>query len=287
MKINKIGGGVSSSAETIKKLPNMINKVIKNHVQEPVVIVISAFGKMTNCLNEICKNRFNSKNNIKIFLNIFKDFHKRISLDLFDSDSLFHQIENYIENIFFFLEEYSSEEKKLVDQILPIGEILASSIVSQYLRNCGISCTEISATNLIMTDDNFGEAKVNRQKTKEAVKSIFTADFVKKNTLVITQGFIGKVYGGDFLTTSTLGREGSDYTAGILGNLLNSSEVVLWKRVVGELPSFLTYSQCEELLEGELRGLIHPKTLNEVREKKIPLHIKDFFYPEKSGMVIN
>lgn len=307
--INKFGGGIIDGAIPIKHLL----EVFKNYSQEDYFVnVFSAFGKTTNELEKIAKawgdgNMAESK---KLLENLYF-FHIAIATELFpEGHAVFTAIENEFKKMSDKLSVSNSIKNDLqfIDQILPHGEMLATLIISNYFKYIGISHKLIHATDFLQTDSNFGSANVDKKVTALNLNSEINEDVIKSHKHIITQGFVGfcknenkndAKNGARFMTT--LGRGGSDYTAGLLGNLLNANKVILWKDVPGVMDEdpklfgndnvkkidFLTYENLKNLLQTTALGLVHPKTLNEVKEKRIPLQIRPFWDLNSEGTLIS
>ena len=288
---NKFGGGILDGASAIKRLPS----VIKGHVELPAVLVFSAFGKNTRLLRNLVQARIdNDREKSSKLLLEFTDFHIKISHELLGDEGrcLFSAIKDAIEGIergLEFLNSPPSEQvvKFVCDQVLPHGELLASRIIHIFLKKSGMENVLIDSTNLINTDSNFSEANVNRKLTQENIETLLVPEFSNCN-LIVTQGFIGYMNSSyintrndSFKILTTLGDNSSDYSAVLL-----AKRAVLWKRIVGGVPSHLSYLECKKLLENELKGLIHPKTIDEAMEKKIPIYVKDYNYPDNPGIII-
>jgi aspartate kinase len=295
--VNKFGGGILNGAVPIKHLL----KIFKSFSPEDSTInVFSAFGKTTNALEKIAKTcqggEFAESEKL---LKDLESFHKAIALELFpEKHAIFLTIENEFKKI---KEKFplsgQAEGLQFIDQILPHGEILATMIIGNYLEHAGIPNKLISAIDFLQTDSSFGSASVDKSATGKNLKAQTRDEIFNPHKNIITEGFVG--FSGKWMTT--LGREGSDYTAGLLGNLLSAGKVVLWKDVPGVMENnpkisgnknakkidFLTYSQLDGLLQDVARGLVHPKTLKEVKEKGIPLQIRPFWEIDSPGTLID
>jgi aspartate kinase len=294
--INKFGGGIINCASAIRHLPEIFARC----AAENSVNVFSAFGKTTNNLERVVKAHLSGeKKEMKQALDELKAFHLEIASELFPKE---HAVFSEIENIFKKIEEMleragTSDPKFIYDQIVPYGEILASIIVSNYFSKVGVKNKLISATDFMKTDSTYNTANVDKQATLKNLNEKINEQEIAMDKNIITQGFIGFCDQG----MTTLGREGSDYTAGLLGNLLEADKVVLWKDVPGvmeknpKLPGnedakkidCLTYDRLIELLQTTASGLVHPKTLNEVKEKHIPLQVRPFWVLESEGTLIS
>ncbi|KKR02203.1 hypothetical protein A2W67_03005 [Candidatus Nomurabacteria bacterium RIFCSPLOWO2_02_40_28] len=295
--INKFGGGIMSSAKAIRHLP----KTFEKHIHGNSMNVFSAFGKTTNNLEKILHNYASGDTNESSkIMHELKAFHLEIARDLFPEG---HVTFGIIEDLFKKMQERlyligRGEDKKFIyDQIVPYGEILSSLVASEYLSHVGIKNKLVHATDFLKTDSNFNIANVDKKATNENLKVQIKEEIFITHKNIVTEGFIGFCEEG----MTTLGREGSDYTAGILGNLMNASKVVLWKDVPGVMDKnpklagnenvqkidFITYDDFEKHLEFNAVGLVHPKTLREVKEKKIPLQVRPFWDLESEGTLIH
>lgn len=296
--VNKFGGGILDGALPIKHLL----EIFKNYSGEDYSVnVFSAFGKTTNELEKILNNYIKEdKIEGEKLLDELRSFHIEIARELFPNNhTIFAVIEDIFKKIKHTLSTIRQNENALYiyDQIMPFGEILASQIISNYFSYMRIYNKLIHATDFLRTDSNFGSANVDKQTTSENLKTQITEKILFLNKNIITEGFIG--FSSEGMTT--LGRGGSDYTAGLLGNLMNANKIILWKDVPGVMDEdpklfgnknvrkidFLTYENLENLLQTTALGLVHPKTLNEVREKRIPLQVKPFWDLQSEGTMIS
>ena len=294
--VNKFGGGIINNASSIKHLP----EVFKKQGSENSINVFSAFGKTTNNLEKVVKTHLaKDKEEHAKTLTELKAFHVDIASELFPREHvIFDKIEDIFEKINDTISDATDklDPKFIYDQIVPYGEVLASLIVSSYLSHLNVSNNLVYATDFLKTDSNFNSANVDKKTTSENLKKQITKEVLGSHKNIITQGFIGFSDRG----MTTLGREGSDYTAGILGNLMNASKVILWKDVPGvmdknpNLPGnenakkidVISYNDFIKSLETTASGLVHPKTLNEVKEKGIPLQVRPFWDLNSEGTII-
>lgn len=305
--VNKFGGGVVNDAVSIKRL----SEIFKDYSPDDYSVnVFSAFGKTTNTLEKIAKvcQRGNTKEGKEILGNLYS-FHMDIAKGLFPQQ---HSVFQEIESGFKIIDDKLSmaneiDDLEFIDQILPYGEILATIIISNYFKHIKVPNKLVYATDFLQTDSNFGSANVDKQVTASNLDLEINEEILKSNKHIITQGFIGfskKEFKNDkksdvrFMTT--LGREGSDYTAGLLGNILNVNKIILWKDVPGVMDKnpklignedaqkidFLTYDNLDDLLQNAALGLVHPKTLNEVKEKGILLQVRPFCDFNSEGTII-
>jgi len=284
MKIFKFGGASVKDSESIKN----VTRILQSEGTENTLVVISAMGKMTNAFEEVIDAYYAKKDHLSQKLSIIEDFHKTIINDLFDKkDSVYKEIETLLEELNWFLARNTSRRYNYVyDQIICFGELLSTKIVSAYLLKIGILNTWFDVRNFIKTDSNYRDAKVDWELTKEIISNKLDA-----SKLNITQGFIAA---NDTENTTTLGREGSDYTAGIFAYCLNADSVTIWKDVPGVLnadprvfpeTTLLSQISYEEAIEMAFYGasVIHPKTLQPLERKEIPLLVRSFVNPEETG----
>ncbi|WGH27029.1 MAG: aspartate kinase [Candidatus Bostrichicola ureolyticus] len=289
MKVYKFGGASVKDAKNIKNISNILQIYGNNN---NILIVISAIDKTTNALEEVVKKYF-LKKNIDYDLNKIKEKHFNINNDLFPNG---HNIYYYINNLFFNIKQFFKENKStnynfVYDQIVSFGELISTKIISEYFNLIGIKNIWIDVRKYIITDSSYGEAKINWKKTFKYITILNS----KKNILYITQGFIG---GSDSNYTTTLGREGSDYTASIFSYCLNAESQTIWKDVPGILNadpryftnvSLLNKISYEEAIKLAYYGatVIHPKTLEPLLKKDIPLYIRSFINHEKTGTLVS
>ncbi|MGB5990429.1 MAG: aspartate kinase [Marinifilaceae bacterium] len=288
MKILKFGGASVKSAEGIKNLAHILDSVSENHI-----VVISAMGKMTNKFEELSLAYFKQDFSVQtIFEQIYK-YHLNIIKDLFkDQDDIHSLYNNHTENLKTKLEiEPSLDYSYEYDQIVSYGEILSTTIVSAYLNKIGQENKWIDIRKGIKTDCTFREGKLNWKLSEELCNELFNFQNTFK---YVTQGFIA---GTTTNMTTSLGREGSDYTGAILANLLNADSLTIWKDVPGimnadpkeyEDASILKYLSYRESIELAHFGakVIHPKTIKPLENKNIPLFVRSFINPEEIGSIV-
>ncbi len=289
MKIYKFGGASVKSAEGVKTLASIIKS---EHT--PLVVVISAMGKTTNMLEAVVDSYFNRKPDLMGNVAIVKDFHQKIVDGLYNGQS---SVYRRVAEIFEVLEKIISQKPSLsydfeYDRIVSLGEILSTSIVSHYLNEAGIANTFVDIRTCLKSDDNYREGIVEYDLSKELVKSTMTFEDTR---IYVTQGFIAGTITNQ---TTTLGREGSDYSAALLASMLNAESVTIWKDVPGvmnadpklydevQIIKRLSYKEAIELSYCGAT-IIHPKTIKPLKMKKIPLYVKSFINPEQEGSVIN
>tara|TARA_B100001057_G_scaffold213088_1_gene213425 strand:+ start:1390 stop:2646 length:1257 start_codon:yes stop_codon:yes gene_type:complete len=288
MKIYKFGGASIKDSDGVKNLLSILN--IKKI--EKTLLVVSAMGKTTNNFEQVVDNYFNNKNNLDFSLKVVYDYHHQILENLFENTNhnIFREIKLIFRNIKEFLDKNKSPNFSFVyDQVVSNGELISSKIICEFLNNNGVSINWIDAREIIKTDSKFRGANVNWKETK-----IKISKNIDINQLNITQGFIGSD-NNNF--TSTLGREGSDYSAAIIAFCLNAKSLTIWKDVPGVLncdpkvfknPVLLENISYSEAIELAFYGasVIHPKTLQPLQKKEIPLLVKSFYDPNSNGTKI-
>ncbi|WP_378185840.1 aspartate kinase [Aquimarina sp. W85] len=287
MKVFKFGGASTKDAEGIKHIANLLAAYNK----EPLLLVISAMGKTTNALEAILEAYLKKEEKLTGLIAALKDYHIEIVTTLFEKkpnpvtkliDGLFHDLKLTLSR------NKSTQYDFIYDQIIGYGELMSSTILSAYLNERGCINKWIDARELIKTDSVYRDAGVLWEETQQRIRTL------SPKTWYLTQGFIGSDVNN---FTTTLGREGSDYTASILAYCLNATSVTIWKDVPGVLtadprlfkePQLLSHISYEEAIELAFYGasVIHPKTLQPLQRKEIPLFVKSFIEPEKSGTIV-
>ncbi len=294
MRVFKFGGASIQSIERIKTT----GAILKNNTQEKMLLVVSAMGKTTNALEKVAESFFNGNQNEALLLfNRVKQQH----LDTLKYITVLNwqEAENRMKD-FFTEVEWLLHDKPLkeydfyYDQIVCCGELLSTWIMYQYCVEEKLNACWVDVRDIIRTDDNFRDAAIDwaytKQKVETEIKNLFN-----KYDIVITQGFIGAT---DENESTTLGREGSDFTAAIFANLLEASSLTIWKDVdsvmnadprqfknaIG-IPS-LSYSEVIEMAYYGAQ-VIHPKTIKPLQNKNIPLYVKSFLNPQLPGTIIS
>lgn len=289
MKILKFGGASVKSPEGVKNLASIVSSIKGNHI-----IVISAMGKITNSLENLCNAYFHKTNDLNIILEDINLFHLNIIDSLFEKEAYIYTLYN---KHFSRLKTKIGEEASLYfdyeyDQIVSFGEIFSTIITSEYLNSIGQENQWMDIRKSIKTDDRFREGKIDWNLSKELCRKNFNFE---STSVYISQGFIA---GTTTNQTTTLGREGSDFTAAILANTLDAEQVCIWKDVPGimnadpkeyadtQIIKQLSYKECIELAHSGAK-VIHPNTIKPLENKKIPLYVRSFIKPEESGSVVN
>ena len=289
MKVFKFGGASVKDAEGIKNVFDILNKV----GAEEVLLVISAMGKTTNALEVVVKNYFEKSSAFHASLQEVRKYHNQILLDLFEDEDheVFFTVNSHLADLEYFLRSNKSPNYNFVyDQVISYGEIVSTTIVSYYLNEKGLKNNWIDVRNFIKTDTNYRDANVDWEQTQKLISK-----GIKKKTLNITQGFIGSD-ANNF--TTTLGREGSDYTAAIFAYCLSAESVTIWKDVPGVMNAdpryfenavLLNQISYKEAIELAFYGasVIHPKTLQPLQRKEIPLYVKSFINPLLPGTSVS
>lgn len=290
MLVFKFGGASVKDADGIVNLAN----VVKKYEGEQLLIVVSAMGKTTNALEKLTKAYFNGDDDLHDIFNEVKKYHYNIAEQLFDpSAQIFDDIANTFVEIDWIIEDDPMDEYDYIyDQIVSIGEMVSTRIVNAYLNKAGLKSQWLDVRGYIHTDNTYREGVVQWDKTRESIGNGIPA--LLQKSIVVTQGFLG---GTSENFTTTLGREGSDYTASIFAACLNADSVTTWKDVPGILnadPKFfkdtvkfdeLTYAEAIEMTYYGA-SVIHPKTIKPLQNAKIPLFVKSFTDPVASGTVI-
>ena len=294
MNVFKFGGASVKDAAAVKNVAH----ILKHFALGNTMVVISAMGKVTNALEQLANAVFYKNADPNVILDEIKKYHFDIIRELFPSSQ--HPVYNEIDNTFVELhwaieDEITDNYNYEYDKIVSMGEIISTKIVNAYLLETGIPSKWWDVRDFIRTDNTYREGKVNWELTQELINQMVLPEFEKPGTtIIITQGFIG---GTSENFTTTLGREGSDYTAAILAFSLNARSVTIWKDVPGVLnadPKWfdetkkldqLSYQDAIELAYYGA-SVIHPKTIKPLQNKKIPLFVKSFLEPEKKGTVI-
>ena len=290
MKVFKFGGASVSTTERIRNVAS----ILQSYSGEKVLVVISAMGKTTNALEEVVTAFFKNEKQkaLELFTNI-KNSHLQLANDLSDqpTDGL---------NDLFTEVEWLLHDKPVrgydyyYDQVVCIGELISTAIISNYLNAADIKNKWIDVRDIIRTDDNFRDAKVDWPFTNSRVQNAIAPLFEEYN-IIITQGFIGST---DENESTTLGREGSDYTAAVFANLLDAESQTIWKDVQGVMNAdpkvyaeakWIKELNYREVIEMAYYGaqVIHPKTIKPLQNKGIPLYVKSFLQPKEEGTIIH
>ncbi|MGB0934185.1 MAG: aspartate kinase [Lishizhenia sp.] len=292
MRVFKFGGASVKDGKAVKNVKNILDL----YPTSQLVIVVSAMGKTTNVLEQITDALYN--NNVTLFNSLvseIKDFHESILNELFpeNNHTIFQEVADIFENLknkllFPTSENYDFE----YDQIVSLGEVISTKIIAAYLSLTNKNTIWLDARKIIRTNNNYREGEVDWSKTQGLLQERIDANSDQR--VFVTQGFVGHTSEG---FTTTLGREGSDYTAGIFAFCLDAKDVTIWKDVPGMLnadPKWfdntvkLDSISFKEAIELSYYGasVIHPKTIKPLQNKNIPLYVKSFLNPTEEGTVI-
>lgn len=302
MKVFKFGGASVKDANAVRNVAT----ILKRYPKENIIVVISAMGKVTNALERLTDAFYYKKEDPSKILAEIKKYHFDILDQLFPDKihPIFDELSNTFVELDWAIEEVPSTNYNYdYDKIVSIGEIVSTKIVSAYLNEYGVSNKWWDVRDFIQTDNTYREGKVDWELTQSLVDKYLiptlTPSTKTKNkeegVIIITQGFMG---GTSENFTTTLGREGSDYTAAILGYTTNAESVTIWKDVPGVLnadPKWfdetkkLEQISYQDAIELAYYGatVIHPKTIKPLQNKKIPLYVKSFLNPENTGTIID
>ncbi len=287
MRIFKFGGASVKDAKGVKN----VTSVLKKEGTKETLVVISAMGKMTNAFEKLIDAYFYKKENVKKEVSFIQDFHLQILKDLFPPN---HSVHSKVTTLLgklsgFMISNTTKQYNYIYDQLVGFGELLSTTIVSEYLSENGVKNTWLDVREFIKTDNTYRDAKVDWKATQKTIK-----EHVNTSKLNITQGFLGCYEN----TTTTLGREGSDYSAGIFAYCLDAESVTIWKDVEGVLSAdprvfsetkLLQNISYTEAIEMAFYGasVIHPKTIQPLEQKNIPLYVRSFEDLKKQGSCIS
>jgi aspartate kinase len=291
MKVFKFGGASVKDAEGVKNAAS----IIKSQSDEKLVVIVSAMGKTTNALEGLLESHLKRSKDVFQQLEALKLFHVEVCNDLFENkqNPIFQELHNT-----FVEAEWQIEDEPIgtrgfeYDQLIGLGELLSTKILSAYLNIVDMDNLWVDARDVVRTDNTYQAAKVDWEETERLVQQKFKT--IRKN-IIITQGFIGS---SSENFTTTLGREGSDFSAAIFASSLDAKEVVIWKDVEGMLNAdpkhYLSTVKLENISYKEAvelayygASVIHPKTVKPLENKKIPLYVKSFKNPIATGSLID
>ena len=289
MKVFKFGGASVKDASGVK---NLI-RVLETTGYKDTLVVVSAMGKTTNALENIIETYFDNKQSLNQQLLRLKEFHLKIVEELFEDKAakIIQVVHDYFDELKIFFKNNKGPNYSFVyDQVVSYGELLSTTIIYHYFELKGWKSFWLDARDCIKTDDYYRSANLNWDQTQTLIKS-----GAKGHQLIITQGFIGS-NSNNF--TTTLGREGSDYSAAIFAYALNAESVTIWKDVPGVLngdprvfnnTELLHQISYREAIELAFYGasVIHPKTLQPLQRKEIPLYVKSFENPKGVGTSVS
>lgn len=291
MNVFKFGGASVKNADGVRNVAHILNKYPHHHL----LVVVSAMDKTTNALEAVVNAYYHQTGNAPQLLNEVRQFHENIMRDLFPAQ---HEIFDLVNDIFveidWVIEDSPSEKYDyLYDQIVSVGELVSSRILSAFLQTQAIPNTWFDIRNVLLTDNTYRDANIQWTETQQRMKQQLIP--LLQNQIVVTQGFIGCT-SENF--TTTLGREGSDYTAAICSYCLDAHAMTIWKDVPGVLTADpklfknatkIDHLSFAEAIEMTYYGakVIHPKTIKPIQNKNIPLHVKSFLQPQADGTLIS
>jgi aspartate kinase len=289
MKVFKFGGASVNSMERIANLA----AILRRYPDQPLTVIISAMGKTTNSLEKVTESFYAGKKEEALGLfDVVKQYHLNLSKYLLvkEYNSCLAQLSDFFTEVEWLLHDKPVRDYDYYyDQVVCVGELLSTCIISHYLMEQGIRNQWLDVRDLLRTDDNFRDAGVDWQISSDRIKAA-----VLGNGIYLTQGFIGAT---DENESTTLGREGSDYTAAIFAHILQAESLTIWKDVEGVMnadPKLFPEAQLipelsfTEVIEMAFYGaqVIHPKTIKPLQNKNIPLYVKCFLDPALPGTVI-
>lgn len=292
-KVFKFGGASVKDAQAVRNLA----EIVQTYNNDSLVIIVSAMGKTTNALETLLTSATSNASNFGQLMAGLRQYHYRITSELFGAEHI--EVDNSLEQLFDALEKMASGKHTdksfdwLYDQVVSFGELISTLIVSAWLKHIGLNCHLLDARDYVITDGQHRAANIDWEISE---KNILT---LKNKTtdggIFLTQGFIGRTKDG---STTTLGREGSDFSAAIFAHCLDAGELTIWKDVPGLLNADpkrmentvkleqISYSEAIELAFYGAT-IIHPKTIKPLQNKNIPLYIKSFLKPDLAPSVIS
>jgi aspartate kinase len=291
MKVFKFGGASVSTTERVHN----VGAILKRYSSDTLLVVISAIGKTTNALEKVVNAFFDNQKDeaLRLFEGI-KQEHREITAALGLPDSQFLN-DHFTEVEWLLHDKPVRDYDYYYDQVVCVGELLSTAIVSRFLTTQGVANTWLDVRDIIRTDDNFRDAQIDWDFTAQRVQETVRPLLALPGAIVLTQGFIGATDGNE---STTLGREGSDYTAAIFANLLDVENQTIWKDVQGvmnadpkqyEGAQWIRELNYREVIEMAYYGaqVIHPKTIKPLQNKSIPLFVKSFINPDAEGTIIH
>ncbi len=291
IRVFKFGGASVKNADGVKNLSSIVEKFNGS----PLAIVVSAMGKTTDALEKVVAAHAARSGTAKQLLDGVREAHHQIMDALFENGDPVYDIVNdhFVAAEWILDDEPHPNYDFMYDQLVPTGELVATAIVAAYLNKSGLKTRWVDARDVIITDDIFREGWVQWDETRANVEKR-VRPVIEKGEYVLTQGFIGSTKEN---YTTTLGREGSDYTAAILSYCLDAEDMTIWKDVPGVLTADprlfdnvtkldrLSYREAIEMTYYGAK-VIHPKTIKPLQNKSIPLYVKSFVNPENDGTFI-
>ncbi len=292
IKVFKFGGASLRDAENIKN----VAAILKKYANERLVIIVSAMGKTTNALEDVVKMYFGEREKAFEILNTLKQNHYAIMDSLFEkNDDVYASVNDTFVEIEWILEDEPHDKYDYIyDQIVSVGEIVSSKIVAAYLNKIGLKTQWLDARDILKTDETWRESVINWEQTRQNAQNI-VKPMLKDAGFVMTQGFIGSTKDNN---TTTLGREGSDYSAAIFSHCLEAEGMYIWKDVKGVLSGdprlfknvkLLSHITYDEAIEMTYYGatVVHPRTIQPLMAKAIPLNVRSFLDHNAKGTIIS
>jgi aspartate kinase len=293
MQVFKFGGASVKDGDAVRNVTTILQK----YKGTPLVVVISAMGKSTNALEDIHQSILENDGKLQQAISTFMAFHEQIIDDLFQLDRSW--LKAHIAGLFkdimpFQNQKFDGNADELYDKLVSIGELASTLIIDNHLKCSGLNSIWVDARTIIKTDSNFKEGRIDWERTETLVQAQLMPN-ISENSVVVTQGFIASDSLG---RTTTLGREGSDYSAAILAYCLNAQEMIIWKDVPGVLNAdprkypnavLLDEVSFEEAIELAYYGasVIHPRTIQPLQRKEIRMWVKSFVDPGARGTLIS
>ncbi len=291
MQVFKFGGASVKDADGVRN----VAKILQKYKGQKLAVVVSAMGKMTNALEAVVEAHARQTGQAARLFDEIKAQHLALMAQLFEpGDAAFDHVNDLFVEVEWVLEEAPDPNfDRMYDQVVSVGELVSTRIVAAFLEKSGLPTTWLDARDLIFTDETWREGRVNWEKTRENCLRLLSPALSKG--FALTQGFIGSTVEN---RTTTLGREGSDYSAAILSHCLDAERMAIWKDVPGVLTGdprlFENVSKLDRLSYREAiemtyygASVIHPKTIKPLQNKGIPLFVKSFIEPEASGTEIS
>ena len=292
MLVYKFGGGVLPGPDGIERMLRILRGKIADPATRKIIVVVSALGKMTNAFEYLWRCWIGKKDATHAF-SVIKDFHYGVTATILGEEKAFtilHPLFEKIEGII--SGPVPGNEKMAYDQLVCYGELLSSRIISEYFTKNGLRHRLVDAGDLIITDSNYRDAKPDWPATDERVR--LKLGNGEKDGLFLTQGFISRSIDG---MPTTLGREGSDFSAAIIASVLRANELIIWKDVPGIMTSdpdifpdsqkmdSVSYIEAIELSYFGAK-VLHPNTIKPLHNRNIPLTVKSIYNPGDSGTVV-
>jgi aspartate kinase len=297
LKVFKFGGASVKDADSVRN----VAAILRKHAPEKLVVVVSAMGKTTNALEKVLNAWYENNECLGNYIREIIDYHQEIIKSLFPekthpvyfkTDLLLGELEGHLNTPPFLNYDFD------YDQVVGFGELISTTIISEFLVSEGFNCKWFDVREMIRTDSGWREGRVDWETSQKQITEqvgAFLDTSEKKPAIALTQGFLGSNAEG---YTTTLGREGSDYTAAIFAFALDAVEMMIWKDVPGLLnadPKYFSITEklarisYREAIELSYYGatIIHPKTIKPLQNKGIPLRIKSFVHPEEEGSIIH